>query len=216
MTNAKVFGRKAIMEMDKVQRLQMINALPGFKSAGLIGTINGSGMENLAIFNSLVHVGSAPPLLGCILRPTTVRRHTYENIKEMGWFTVNHIHNDIYKKAHQTSGNYRADISEFEVAGLTPQYTANCPAPYVKESNIQLGLTLEEEYQIKANGTFLLVGAIQEVRVPEDIIMADGYIDIERAGTVAISGIDSYHKTDRLSREQYVRVPPEDSGRDSI
>lgn len=203
------YTRQDILDMDKVPRLNLINAISGFKSANLIGTCNQSGQENLAIFSSVIHVGSNPPLLGMLVRPLTVPRHTYSNIRETGWFTVNHIRKEFYKSAHKTSGKYRKEISEFEACGLKAEYSNRCAAPYVKEAVIKIGLAYEEETKIQANGTILIIGAIKELTVPSDSIEEDGFIDIEKAGSVAISGLDSYHSTDRLSREAFVRLPEE-------
>ncbi len=187
----------------------MINAVSGFKSASLIGTIEKSGKENLAVFNSVIHIGSKPPLLGLLFRPLTVPRHTYINIKDTGWFTINHIRQEFYKKAHRTSGKFSKDISEFEACGLEPEFSAQCPAPYVKESVIRMGLTYEEEIEIKANGTILIIGALKELIVPVNSIEDDGFVNLEKAGSLTISGLDSYHKTELLGREPYVRLPEE-------
>lgn len=43
------------------KRIALINSLSGFKSLNLIGTINNQGQTNLAIFNSVVHIGANPP-----------------------------------------------------------------------------------------------------------------------------------------------------------
>lgn len=199
-------SRSEIDTMDKVPRLKLINSLSGFKSANLMGTVNAEGIENLAIFSSVVHLGSNPPLLGCILRPHSVPRHTYENIKETGWYTINHVNRDIYEQAHQTSGKYRKDISEFEQADLEPWYSKTCNAPYVKESYIKIGLQPVEEHLIEANKTMLLVGTIQEIWIPDHCREEDGFLNIEKAGTVTISGLDAYHTTKRLDKMQYVRI----------
>jgi len=211
MADTKSFTLQDIRNMGTLPRLNMINAITGFKSACLIGTVSEGGVENLAVFNSVVHIGSNPPLIGFILRPVTVPRHTYQNILETGWYTINHIGESFYKKAHRTSGKYRKDISEFEHCGLTPQYTDTCKAPYVLESAIKIGLTFEEEHTVKANGTKLIVGAVRELMLPDEAIEEDGFIDLESAGTLAISGLDGYHKTTRLSREQYVNIPSSQS-----
>lgn len=212
MSASKRFSLQDIMGMEKVARLKMVNAVSGFKSANLIGTVSSSGLENLAVFNSVVHIGANPPLLGFIMRPLTVPRHTFQNIEETGWFTVNHIGKEFYKKAHQTSGKYRNDISEFEACGFDAEYSSICKAPYVKQSVIKIGLTLEEKTEIKTNGTILIVGAVRELIVPEETIEADGFIDLEKAGSICISGLDSYHKTNRLSREAYIRLSDDMTG----
>ncbi|MBM3186302.1 MAG: flavin oxidoreductase, partial [Bacteroidetes bacterium] len=65
--------------LSKVPRLNLINSCMGYKSANLIGSISKDGNYNLAVFSSITHLGSDPALLGFILRPTTVPRHTYSN-----------------------------------------------------------------------------------------------------------------------------------------
>ena len=73
------------------------------------------------------------------MRPFSVERHTYNNIKETNYFTINHINKEIYKQAHQTSARYDKDVSEFDECGLTPEYSDTIKAPYVKESKIKIG-----------------------------------------------------------------------------
>ena len=76
-------NQEQIEELEKIYRINLINSCSGYKSANLIGTVSKKGEENLAIFSSITHLGSNPPLLGFFLRPTEiVPRHTYLNIKE--------------------------------------------------------------------------------------------------------------------------------------
>jgi flavin reductase (DIM6/NTAB) family NADH-FMN oxidoreductase RutF len=56
--------------------VNFFNTLSGVRSSVLIGTSSETGTHNLAIFNSLVHLGANPPLLGFILRPTNGGRST--------------------------------------------------------------------------------------------------------------------------------------------
>ena len=72
--------------MDHLYRINLINSCSGYKSANLIGTKSSKGNENVAVFSSVTHMGSHPPLLGVFFRPTTVPRNTYENIKATGSF----------------------------------------------------------------------------------------------------------------------------------
>jgi hypothetical protein len=39
----------------------------------------------------------------------------------------------------------------------------------------------------------------------EQAIKADGYLDLEKLHTVAITGLDSYHTSNRLSRVSYAK-----------
>lgn len=196
---------ESIVPFEKQFRINLINSLSGFKSANLIGTISSEGKTNLAIFSSVIHVGANLPLMGFLMRPVSVERHTYNNIKENGFFTVNQINKEIFKHAHQTSARFDKDVSEFDECGLTPEYSEIIKAPYVKESKIKTGLKFVEEQKIKFNGTIFIVGEIVEIILPDDVVAKDGYLDIERAGTVAISGLDSYHDTKRIARLSYAK-----------
>ena len=49
------------------------------------------GQTNLAIFSQIFHIGANPPLVGILVRPDSVDRHTLRNIRETSWFTINHI-----------------------------------------------------------------------------------------------------------------------------
>jgi hypothetical protein len=44
-----------------------------------------------------------------------------------------------------------------------------------------------------------------EIFLPEMCINEDGSLDLEKAETVAISGLDSYHSTKRLARLSYAK-----------
>ena len=194
-----------ILAFEKHYRTNLVNSLTGFKSTNLIGTISSEGKTNLAIFSSVIHVGANPPMMEFLMRPVSIERHTYTNIKETGYFTINHINKEIYKQAHQTSGRYDKNVSEFDACGLTPEYTETIKAPYVKESTIKIGLKFVEEQEIKSNGTIFIVGEIVEIILPDDVVAMDGYIDIEKAGTIAISGLDGYHETKRIARLSYAK-----------
>lgn len=194
-----------ITAMDKRYRVNFINSLPGFKSANLIGTQNSDGHTNLAVFSSVIHMGSNPPLFGFVTRPTVVPRHTYRNLKQTGHFTLNHIHPGIFKAAHQSSARYPEEVSEFDAVGLTPVFSEKIKAPYVRESSIKIGLELVEEHNITANGTILVIGRVLELFLSKEIIGEDGFLDLEKAETVCISGLDAYHKTQKLDRLPYAK-----------
>jgi flavin reductase (DIM6/NTAB) family NADH-FMN oxidoreductase RutF len=194
-----------LQQMEKLVRTNFVNSLTGFKSVCLIGTKSALGNTNLAIFSSIVHLGSHPPLIGMFTRPDSVDRHTLENILETGVYTLNHLTRSMTVKAHQTSARYPRDVSEFEAVGLKPTYLENFPAPFVEESAISIGLKLVETQRIRANNTILVIGEIQHVLLPEHCLGKDGFIDLELAGTLTCSGIDSYHATEQLMRLSYAK-----------
>ena len=200
------YSRTDIDQMDKIFRLNLINSCTGFKSANLLGTKSLNGVSNVAVFSSITHLGSNPPLIGFILRPTTVPRDTYRNIKDTGVFTVNHIYSDIIEDAHHTSAKYPDEVSEFTKTGLEEEFLGDFPATFVKGAKIRLGCRFLNEYVIKENDTLLLVSAIEHVFVADqNIQQEDGWLKLENANTVAINGLDGYATTRLLDRYAYAR-----------
>ena len=187
--------------------MHLMNTISGIKGAHLLGTLSHKGIPNLGVFSSIVHLGANPPLLGFIMRPLTVPRHTYHNIKAKGYFTLNSIHPSFLAQAHQCSANYPVEESEFEQVGLTPFNTETHPAPYVKESPIKLGLEWVEEHPIQANGTLFIVGKIVEILFPEAAMAPSGHILHDQLETVAVSGLDTYYKVGDRQQLAYARAP---------
>ncbi len=194
-----------LMAMEQHKRAHLINSAGGFKSICLISTADNTGNTNLAIFSSIVHIGANPPLIGFIVRPDSVDRHTLSNILETGVYTINHINENIYRPAHQTSARYPKHISEFDATGLVIAYRNEWKAPFVKESNIQLAVEFKERIELTINNTILVIGQIKQLYFPGDCLHNDGYLDIEKAGTISCSGLDSYHTTHRLQRLNYAK-----------
>lgn len=201
----KYISHAEILGMEQRYRATFINSLGGFKSVNLVGTKNKTRQSNLAIFNSIVHLGANPPLVGMIVRPDSVERHTYENILETGFYTLNHLNETIYKQAHQSSARYLRHESEFEATGLSEEYKNGFLAPFVKESAIQIALELREKHELHINGTILIIGEIKEVHLPQQALLPDGYVDLETAGTITCSGLDTYSKTTKLARLSYAK-----------
>lgn len=205
----KYISSDDILAMEKQTRVHFINSIGGFKSVCLVGTTNTKGKTNLAVFSSLIHIGANPALVALIFRPSPPERDTLTNLLETGFYTLNHINESIYQKAHQTSARYEKEISEFDETGLTPDYKNDFKAPFVKESAIQIGLRFREKIDIKINNTIMVIGEITEVYVPQNCLSKDGFLDIEKANSITCSGLDSYHTTKRLERLSYAKPDKE-------
>ena len=203
--NSRAFSLNDIQNLESRFRTTFINSLGGFKSLALIGTRNKKGETNLAIFNSIVHLGASPPLIGFIIRPDSVDRHTLSNILETGELTINHVQEDFYERAHQTSARYPEGVSEFAETGLTEEYQFGMYAPFVKESAVQIGAAFRQRIDISENGTVMIVAKIKHVVIPEGILQKDGYLDLHKAGTITCSGLDSYHRTEPIARLAYAK-----------
>jgi len=199
------YNKQDIKALDRVTRLKIINSVTGIKPANLIGTIANKGQTNLAIFSSVVHLGSDPALLGFVSRPQTAEvGHTYRNIQENGVYTINHIHPEFVKNAHYTSAKFDASISEFERCNLSEENIKGFKAPFVKESVFKMGMRFKEAIDIKLNGTILVIGEIEHLIFP-DTALVDNDIDLEATNSVGISGLNSYYALNKIEKHPYVR-----------
>ncbi|NND63818.1 MAG: flavin reductase [Flavobacteriaceae bacterium] len=194
-----------IQSMDKIFRLNLINSCTGFKSANLLASRSKDGISNVAVFSSITHLGSNPPLLGFVLRPTTVPRNSFDNIKNTQFFTVNHIHKEIIADAHHTSAKYPGEISEFDKTNLFEEYKDDFYAPYVQGARIQMGCKYVNDYFLKENGCLLVVAEIEHVYVKEAAQLPDGFLSLEIAETVTVNGLDGYALPKLIERFEYAR-----------
>lgn len=199
------FTKARIAALEKHTRTHFINSLSGFKSANLIGTQDSQGNTNLSIVSSVIHLGAHPPLIGMIIRPHSVPRHTFENILATGVYTINHVNSAIYQQAHQTSARYDKNESEFAATGLTPEYLNEFSAPFVQQSRLKYAVKYIEHQHLAVNGTELVIGEIMDVYLDEVALQSDGFLDLQAIDTVAISGLDSYHSTNKLMRLPYAK-----------
>ncbi|WP_295650928.1 flavin reductase [uncultured Mucilaginibacter sp.] len=194
-----------ISSMEQRYRTTLVNSVSGFKSLQMVGTISTDGITNLALFNSIFHVGANPPLLGMVVRPDGAEHDTLKNIIATGQYTLNNVLPAWYAKAHQTSARFPSGESEFGECGFTKSYIAGLKAPFVKESTIKIGLVLRDIIDVSINNTSIVIGEIIYIILDENVIAADGYVDLEKAGSVTVAGLDSYHTTQRLGRLNYAK-----------
>ncbi len=199
------FSQKDINEMHHLYRINLINSCSGYKSANLIGTKSLKGISNVAVFSSITHVGSDPSLFGFFLRPTSVVRNTYDNIKDTAVFTINHIHEGILVDAHHTSAKYESSISEFEMTNLQEEYKEDFSAPFVYGCPVQMAMHFVEEYKIKANKTILLIGEIKHLYIDDQLLQKDGFVNLSEGKVATVNGLDGYAIPHLKTRLEYQR-----------
>ena len=187
-----LYKREDIDNLEKIFKINLINSCSGFKSANLLGSISKEGVSNVAVFSSVIHLGSNPPTLGFILRPTTVPRDTYKNIKESGVFTINHIYEEIIEDAHHTSAKYPENVSEFDVTNLEEEFKGSFEAPFVMESPVQMSMKFIEEIPVPSNNVMLIVAQIEELYIQDALLQKDGLINLSIGKVAAINGLDTY------------------------
>ena len=199
----QVMQRSDIDALEKRTRANLINSLSGYKSANLLGSINLQGQTNLALMSSVFHIGAHPPLVGVLIRPHSVPRHSLENLMETGEFTLNTVTREMYAQAHQSTARYPREQSEFAHVGFDEEYSSLMKAPFVAQSPIKSGVKLVETQTLTVNDTVLVIGEIVELRVAEGLMAADGQLNHNAADVVAVTGLDEYHSATSLERLPY-------------
>lgn len=199
---------QGILALPKIERLNLINSITGAKPANLIGTLDNEGTSNLAIFSSVVHLGSNPPYLGIITRPEKdVPRQTLENIRSQKFYTINSVPINKIKQAHYTSAKFPRGISEFDQCDFQEEYIDTFSVPFVKSAAIKIGMSLSEEINVKSNDTLMIVGKVEHIIIDEyRAAEEDGMINLEQLNLVAIGGLNSYYTLKQIHRYPYARV----------
>ncbi len=200
-----ILSKTDLEQLEQRYRTAFINSLAGFRQAVLVGTQSAEGNSNLAIYNSLIHLGANPALFGLINRPDSVQRDTLQNIKDTKTYTLNYVKSSHYKKAHQTSARYEKGVSEFEEVGFTKLYKSSSTSPFVAEAEVQIAMQLEEIIPITINGTILIIGSLEQIEINESLIGKDGFVDLSTAEILVSQGLDAYFTTNTIGRLDYAK-----------
>ena len=203
----KSFNQNDLIHLSRKERLHLINSITGIKPANLIASVDSDGNPNLAIFSSIVHLGSKPPLLGFVVRPSgDVPRHTYENIIETKKYTINAVPTSLIEKAHFSSAKFDRSVNEFERLDIENYLADEFEVPFVKDAPIKLGMEFREELDIKLNQTKLIVGEVIYIEIQEEHLNDFGALRLDKADVAGISGLNTYYGLNKIGAFPYARV----------
>jgi flavin reductase (DIM6/NTAB) family NADH-FMN oxidoreductase RutF len=194
-----------IGQLEKHYRISLINSLIGYRSLNLLGTTSNDGITNLCIISSAFHLGANPPLIGLVIRPEREHNDTLRNIKSTGQYTLNNVLPEWYMQAHQTSASFPSGVSEFDACHFKKQYIHGFKAPFVKESNIRIGLELCEVIDMEINGTTIVIGEIVHIITEDGLIATDGAVDHGKANTMTVAGLDTYFLPQPVGQLAYAK-----------
>ena len=88
---------------------------------------------------------------------------------------------------------------------LEKEYKEGCKAPFVKGSPVQLICKYQNEYNIKENGTILVVASIEDIYFNEELVSDSGFLQLDKGGVVTVNGCDGYALPSLLDRFEYQR-----------
>ena len=173
-----------------------------------VSTIGSDGILNLAPFSFFTVASANPPVVVfCPMVPGSGSnrcKDTLRNVEMTKEFVLNIVSEDFADKMNTTSGDYRPEVDEFAVSGLTPLPSDLVRPPRVAESRVQMECRLAQVVRVSENplGGSLVLGEVLRFHVAEEIF-DDFRIDPDKLRAIGRMGGPTYARTtDRFTMER--------------
>ena len=165
------------------------NAIVGPRPIGWISTRSDTGLNNLAPYSFFNAFNYVPPVIGFA---SIGYKDTLRNIEETGEFVWNLTTRALADAMNQSCAAVGPEVSEFDLAGLTPLASEVVAPPRVAESPVTLECKRTQVLQLQgADGaqveTWLVLGEVVAVHIDQKLLK-DGVYDTAAAGHVLRGG----------------------------
>ena len=165
------------------------NAIVGPRPIGWISSTSLAGRLNLAPYSFFNAFNYTPPIVGF---SSIGYKDTVRNIEETGEFVWNLVTRPLAEAMNQTCAAAPPDVSEFDLAGLTPVASRLVAVPRVQESPVAFECRMTQIVQLQgADGaqvpTWLVLGEVVAVHIAQSLLK-DGVYDTAAAGHVLRGG----------------------------
>jgi len=166
---------------------------------GWVSTVSHDGIVNLAPFSMFNQLNYDPPFVcfsGSNRPGTGQRKDSVTNAEETGEFVVSMATYELREKVSMTSQFVDPEVDEFELAGLTKLPSRLVRPPRVGESPIHLECRYHGTVSLPANRRHsrhhVVIGEVVGIHIRDDVIGADGKIDIKAIRPLARLGYHDY------------------------
>lgn len=165
------------------------NAIVGPRPIGWISTRSAAGLLNLAPYSFFTAFNYTPPIVGFA---SIGYKDSVRNIEETGEFVWNLVTRPLAEAMNQTCAAVAPEVSEFELAGLTPLASNLVAPPRVAESPVAFECRLTQLLQLQdASGqklpTWLALGEVVAVHIARRLLV-NGVYDTSQADHVLRGG----------------------------
>lgn len=165
------------------------NAIVGPRPIGWISTQDGAGRFNLAPYSFFNAFAYKPPIIGF---SSTGSKDTLRNARDTGEFVWNLATMPLAQQMNATSGSAAREISEFDVAGLTPRASVRVRAPRVAESPVHFECRVTQIVQLVDQlqapvPQWVVFGEVVAVHIARDLLV-DGIYDTAAAHPILRAG----------------------------
>jgi flavin reductase (DIM6/NTAB) family NADH-FMN oxidoreductase RutF len=165
------------------------NAIVGPRPIGWISTRSAAGQLNLAPYSFFNAFNYTPPIIGF---SSIGAKDTLRNITETGEFVWNLVTRPLADAMNASCAAVPPDVSEFELAGLTPAASTQVAAPRVAESPVAFECRMTQQLQLQgldgqAVPTWLTLGEVVAVHIARHLLV-DGVYDTAAAEPILRGG----------------------------
>jgi flavin reductase (DIM6/NTAB) family NADH-FMN oxidoreductase RutF len=165
------------------------NAIVGPRPIGWISTRSKAGLNNLAPYSFFNAFNYTPPIVGfCSIG----HKDSVRNVQETGEFAWNLVTRPLAEAMNQSCAAVPPEVSEFDLAGLTPQASRLIAAPRVQESPVSFECRVTQIVQLQGvDGvdvpSWLVLGEVVAVHIAQHLLV-DGVYDTAAAQPVLRGG----------------------------
>ena len=165
------------------------NAIVAPRPIGWISSRGAKGNVNLAPYSFFNGFCYKPPIIGF---SSTSRKDSVQNVEETREFVWNLATMELAKQMNATAAHVARDISEFDLAGLTPAPCKLVGVPRVAESPVSFECKMTQIIQLQgADGrkaeAWLTLGEVVAVHIDKAMIK-DGVYQTALAGPIVRAG----------------------------
>jgi flavin reductase (DIM6/NTAB) family NADH-FMN oxidoreductase RutF len=165
------------------------NAIVGPRPIGWISTRSKAGLNNLAPYSFFNAFNYTPPIVGfCSIG----HKDSVRNVQETGEFAWNLVTRPLAEAMNQSCAAVPPEVSEFDLAGLTPVASRLIAAPRVQESPVSFECRVTQIVQLQgvdgvAVPSWLVLGEVVAVHIAQHLLV-DGVYDTAAAQPVMRGG----------------------------
>jgi flavin reductase (DIM6/NTAB) family NADH-FMN oxidoreductase RutF len=177
---------------------------------GWISTVSKAGQPNLAPFSQWQNLTWDPPMVMFAANQSVLggRKDTVRNAEETGWFVWNMATWSTREAVNLSSRAVDSSTNEFELTGLRAGPSVLAPAPRVVDSPCHFECRYLQTVRIPAANEVatvdLVIGRVEHVHIDDDVIGADGKLDVLKMRPIARLGYYDYTVVDNI----FEMMPP--------
>ncbi|KAI9461284.1 hypothetical protein BJY52DRAFT_1203545 [Lactarius psammicola] len=159
---------------------QLLNSTVIPRPIAFVSTLSAENSPNLAPFSFFQVATYNPPIISVSFRLFPRQpKNTRDNILATKEFVVNLISEPFVEAANEASVEAPADISEWDVSGLTQEPSVHVKPARVKESAVSLECELFQSQDIFPDGgtvpsATLVLGRVRYIHVRNSVLQPDG------------------------------------------